>query len=38
MAEKSRYPISSWRVVYAIVIGVLVLDIVALYILTKAFA
>ena len=38
MPENSRYPISSWPVVYAIVIGMLVLDIVALYILTKTFA
>jgi len=38
MPKNSRYPISSWRFVYAIVIGVLVLDIVALYILTKTFA
>jgi hypothetical protein len=36
--SENRYPIKSWRTVYAIVIGVLVLDIVLLYLLTEAFA
>jgi hypothetical protein len=36
--SESRYPIKSWRTVYAIVIGVLVLDIILLYILTITYS
>ena len=38
MPTNSRYPISSWPVVYGIIVGVLVLDIILLYLLTTAFA
>jgi hypothetical protein len=36
--SQGRYPIRSWRTVYAIVIGFLLLDILLLHLFTQFFA